>query len=240
MSFDWTPDRHRAFALVFLCALVLVLTEPIVFRGQVATPVDLHASFASVDDPQSTHQLPYLQDIVRVFIPKLDLHFHSDHAGWNSTWNPHTQLGKPSSHFGGYSKAYPLTYCLSFLTTNPYRLHALLSVVTVFLMTLFAFFLLLELGLHPAAALVGAVGIGLNTRNAYWFGFAQFLAWVAWSMAIMWLSLRLIKQWRPLTFLGLAFSCYCLAIGARHQAVIRMAYLVVPFVLLMIMLHRKT
>jgi ABC-type multidrug transport system fused ATPase/permease subunit len=56
----------------------------------------------------------------------------------------------------------------------------------------------------------------------------------------MWLSLRLVKKWCIFSFFGLVFSCYCLAIGARHQATIRMAYLVVPFIIVMVVSNRKS
>lgn len=222
-------------ALAALAFLLLVLLEPIVFRGHVAAPLENRRAFDSSEPDSRWPQMPRLADVNRYFVPKLQLHFQGDHAGWNATWNPHVQLGKPASHFGGYSKAYPITYLLSFFSTDPYRLHAWLSAVTVALLTYFSFFFLRSLSLHPAAAFVGAVGIGLNTRSAYWFGFAQFLSWAAWSIGILWLCVRLSRRSRPLDWLGLVFFCYCLLIGARHQATLRMAYLVVPFVLLIVL-----
>ena len=230
------PANHKEWpVLCLLAALVLVVAEPIVFRGHVAVPIDNRAGLYGELESSVWPQLTRLSDINRFFIPKLDLQLNGNHVGWNATWNPHIQLGKPASHFGGYSKSYPITYVLSCFTRDPYLVHSLLGLVTLALLTFGTYLFLRSLGLQSAAAFIGAVGIGLNTRSAFWFGFAQFLSWAVWCIGVMWLSVRLTRRLRLLEWLGLIFCCYCLIIGARHQATIRAAYLVVPFVLLVVL-----
>lgn len=227
-------------ALFLLGLLLLLVAAPVLLQGHVIVPLANRSHF--YDDTAASHwpELPRLADVNRQAIPMLQLHFQGDHDGWIATWNPYIQLGKPASHIGGYSKIYPLTYIVSFFTRDPYLLHTWLAIWTLALLTLFAFLFLRSIGLHPAAAFIGAVGIGLNTRSVYWLGFTLFLAWPAWSMAILWLSVRLIRRPRLSSWLGLVFCCFCMILGARHQAIIRMAYLIVPFVLSVVLVSENT
>lgn len=227
-------------ALALLALLLVSTLEPIVLRGHVAVPHD-NALELSSDRASDAPENRRFSDVNRYFVPALRHHFHGDHAAWLATWNPHVQLGKPASqHVGGYTKAYPLTYLLSLFSHDPYRLHAWLSVCLVTLLTFFSYLLFRALNLHPAASLAGAVGIGLNTRAAVIFGYAEFLATMAWSVGLMWLCLEFVQRRRLATWLAVVFVVYCLLTGSRQQAAIGASYFVVPFLLLSLFRHRDT
>ncbi len=227
-------------ALAFLALLFLLVVEPIVLRGHVTVPRDNRLTLLSPEGASAWPQLPFHSDVNFWYIPALNLHFKGDHAGWDATWDPHVQLGMPVYHSNGLCRAYPITYLLSFFTHDPYRLQTWLSVATVGLLAFFSFAFLRSLGLRPAAALLGTVGLALNTRSIFWFSSTLILAWATWSLGIMWLSVRFIRHPRLLTWLGLVFCGYSLIIGSRHQPVIRMLYLLVPFVLVALVANKRT
>ena len=101
-------------------------------------------------------------DESRAFLPELAVNLRSDCKGWLATWNPHVQLGRPSSN-SVLSRAFALTNLLSCFTSNPFLLYNALVLLTVGLTALFFLLFLRSLGLHWAACSCATLGLAFTT-----------------------------------------------------------------------------
>lgn len=210
--------------LLILC--FSVFANSVLFRGHYATPHTNSLELGLKPDRYSRA----LSDIDRFFLPELKQHLESMKEGkWIGLWDPYTQGGKPASLSGGYSPVYPVTWLLAQFTDNPYLLHTWIAIVTVGLSALFSYLAIRETGALPVAAATATVLIAFGLHNALWFGFSQFVAWIVWTMAMIWFSLRLLRKGDFLSSVGFAFAVYCALISARHQVLIQQVYFLLPF-----------
>lgn len=179
-------------------------------------------------------------DFSRQFIPRLHQQLKGDYSSWLATWDPYTELGRPVMHGGGYSPAFPVTNLLSRFHTNPHRLFTHLMMITLFLSGTFAFLLLRELHLHPAAALTGALALSLGTRSIYWITFHQFHVPICGALALLWLSLRFLRSNDRGWLVAIAFAIYCMLLAGRVQMNILLAYVLAPALLYFIVSHAES
>jgi hypothetical protein len=222
--------RWSVVAPCLLAVSTLWFLYPFVFLGHVATPTTYAESFGSDRGASSgIVEDKHLADVTSSNIPELEYHISERHRGVIATWAPNVQLGRPIYHFEGYSKANPIVQVLSLAIDDPFVLHTATSTVLIVISVCLSYWLAIALGLHPVAGLALAIGLGLNTRSAYWFGFAQFLAWPIWSVGIMLFALLGSRGRAFGAWLALAFCTYCFVIGSRSQAVIRSVYFLLPF-----------
>ena len=103
------PREWRA-AVLALTALIAVLVLPIFLRGHVVYPDDGRAQLG-LDASIAAENLGgrRLGDTSNYYVPETHHHLHGDATGWLSVWNPHVQLGRPSSrhHPTGRPRTHP-------------------------------------------------------------------------------------------------------------------------------------
>ncbi len=218
----------RALAFGVLALLVAALFAPILARGQVLFPRDNRAELGlQPPDPDATASR--FDDEANYFVPELQHHLQGDHSGWLSVWNPHVQLGRPSSHLSGLSPAFVLTRAISWFTHDPFVVYSWLASLTLLLTCLFAYLFLEALGLAPWASVCGAAGLGLGVFALYWVSFVMFLGGLCWTCAGLWLTARFVQRPSFARGLGIAFAVHALLLAAYPQQIVWSAYLLAGF-----------
>lgn len=212
---------HRA-ALGMTLLLTLVFAAPVLIEGHVLLPHD--NGFAMGVGTKSDIRMRKFDDIPNFFIPNI---WHQT-QGTGTSWNPHVELGMPVG-FGIYGQASVAVWLAALFTDDPFRIHALISLLMVVLLATFSYLYLRGEGLLPAACFIGSIGIALGTRTAYWFGFAQFLAWVAGAMALLWVVSAFVRSRNVWWFLGIVAATYFTLTTGRPQAIVKALYFLVPY-----------
>src|SRR5690606_23173314 len=125
-------EREWRAAVLALLALVAVLVLPLALRGEVVYPDDGRAQLgleaAVVPENLGGRRLG---DTSNYYVPETHHHLHGDSTGWISVWNPHVQLGRPSSHLAGVSPAYLPSRVLGWFVGDAYWFHTLLALGTI-------------------------------------------------------------------------------------------------------------
>ena len=124
---------------------------------------------------------------------------------------------------------YLITNLLSVFTRNPFALHTALVLITVALTAAFSLLFLRALGLCPAAAVCGAIGLGFTTTVSYWLSFVMFLSALCWAIALLWLITEFTRQASWLRALGIAFATYSLLLAAYPQIIILYGYIIAGY-----------
>ncbi len=225
------PLRHGHARLLLLAAL-LAFAAPVLLRGEVVFPHRNREELGLPPAPAGRPESRVFSDLSSVFVPQLHQHLNGDAAGWLSTWDPHTELGRPSLHTGGLSKAFVLTHALSWVSDDAFRVYTALALAAVAGTGLFGFELLAALGLHPAACLAGALSLALGAFVPFWLRFALFVWGICWTLALLWATTRLLERPSPLRALGLAFAVHALLLTGYPQQVVWHAWLVAGYALL--------
>jgi hypothetical protein len=224
--------RHTGFnkkyglSYLLLILLTIFLLYPLIFQNHVLLPHNNGVEMGL--QRQSPQYLRFFNDIPAFFLPKLQLHFNVYHGPARGIWNPAIECGRPAG-YGIYSQDSPIAWIARLVTADPIRLHTAIAVITLFLLVTFAFLLFKELGLHENACLLGAVGIGLGVRSAFWLGYSQFLFWVAGSLALLWLVGGYARTHSRYFLLGIIIMTYLTLMMGRPQAVIKSLYFLIPY-----------
>ncbi|MFN0245006.1 MAG: hypothetical protein ACKVWV_19145 [Planctomycetota bacterium] len=224
------PSLTKCPRLLFAAlGLVLVFFAPMWVTGSVIHP---HDNRLEVGMPPSEHA-PHrqLSDLSSVFVPDIHHQLHGDRSSWMSLWNPHVQLGRPSTHLSGLSPAFPLSRVLFLAFDDAAQAYTALVVATILLAAVFGYLLLAELGLHACACFAGASAFALGVFSTGWLTFAMFPAGICWTLAILWSVVRYTRQPSLGRGVWLAFSVYALLMTGYPQQIVWHAYVLVPFTL---------
>ena len=122
------------YSHVFALLVVILATffwRPL-FLGEVIFPHDndleLGIAVSSETDRISNRKF---SDQSSQYIPYLHHQLNGHTEAWISTWNPHVELGRPSIHVGGISKAFWLTHALSWVCKDAFRVYTWLVVFAI-------------------------------------------------------------------------------------------------------------
>ncbi|MCE9595136.1 MAG: hypothetical protein K8S98_13200 [Planctomycetes bacterium] len=223
-----TSSRVPFVALLLLLAGFLA---PLVLRGRVIFP---HGNRIEVGLPESDDGFrsnTKFRDQSAYYVPEINHHLNGDHAGWLSTWNPHVQFGRPSSHLSGFSPAFVISRVLGWFTHDAFVFYTWLAALTVVLTGLFGWLFLRALELHPWAAFAGAASLALGAFSAYWLPFVMFLGGTCWTLASAWLVVRMLEKPTLARGLGLAFCVHALLLCAYPQQIVWHGALLIAFTL---------
>lgn len=235
---------HRR-AFLALLALWAAFFAPLLARGEVIYPHDNRAEVGQLENRRSTffeervlaRFLPWvpreetrlssrrLSDESSVYVPELHQELHGDHSGWISLWNPHVQMGRPTSHVSGLSPAYPWTRLFMALTSDATRLFTWIVLFHSLLTACAAFAFLGELRLGPWARFSGAAFASLGFFPIYWLVQPMFGAGVAWTLALLWAGTKLLRAPSWSWALATAVSAWCLLLAGYPQQIVWHLYL---------------
>lgn len=225
------PREWRA-AVLALVALVAVLALPLLVRGEVVYPDDGRAQLGLEPEVVARNLGGRrLGDTSNYYVPETHHHLHGDSTGWLSVWNPHVQLGRPSSHLAGVSPAYPPARILAWFVEDAFWFHTLLALGTIAGTAAFLFLFLRALDLSPWACFAGAAGLGVGSFAVYWAPFPIFVAGLCWTAACLWLVARWLQRPSFACGAGLAFATYALLLSAYPQQIVWHAWIVGGFAL---------
>jgi hypothetical protein len=219
-------------ALIFILIVQCLYFSPILIRNQVIFPHDNSHELSVSGSPDTIRSNRKFSDQSSVYIPEINQHLNSDHRAWLSTWNPYTQLGRPTQQLSGFSRAFLLSNILSFLTNDPFWFYTLLTVFTVSLTSIFCFFFLKSIGSSPMACSSAALGLSLGVFVSYWLTFVMFISTICWSMCLLWLISRYLKHQRYTTLIGISFAVYSLLLTGFPQFVVAQIYMLTGFTLI--------
>ncbi len=225
------PHEWRNAALA-LAALFVVLVAPLFARRAVIHPDDGRAALGLEQQAVANNiGQRRLGDTSYYYVPEEHHHLHGDRTGWIAVWNPHTELGRPSSHLAGVSPAYLPTRVLGWFVDDAFWFHTLLSLATIAGTAAFQFLFLRAMGLSPWSCFTGAAGIGFGIFAIYWAPFPIFVAGLCWTSACLWLTTRWLQRPSLAVGVGLAFAVQALLLSAYPQQIVWHAWFVAPFAL---------
>lgn len=224
------PTTTKSPRLLFaVLALVLAFFAPMWVAGAVIHPHDNRLEVGLPPSERAAHR--QLSDLSSVFVPDIHHQLHGDRSSWLSLWNPHVQLGRPSTHLSGLSPAFPLSRVLFLFFDDAAQAYTALVVATILLAAVFGYLLLAELGLHACACFAGASAFALGVFSTGWLTFAMFPAGICWTLAILWSVVRFTKHASLGRGVWLAFSTYALLMTGYPQHIVWHAYFLAAFTL---------
>ena len=225
--------KHR-HAFVLFAVVYVIFFAPVIFRGEVIFPHnnDTEVGLPPAPDPARISNRKFA-DESNVFIPEINFLLNGRHRAWIGTWNPDTELGRPSQQLA-LGKAYLPVHILTFFTDDPFLLYTLAVLMTVFLSGLFMFLLMKSLDLAPLACLVAACSVSFGVYFTYWLTFNVFLTSFCWALGLMWASRLFIRKRSAPLALCVAFFSYSLFMTAYPQSIVLQAYLMVGFALVLL------
>lgn len=232
---DRAHDKHAMPAtsrpaLFALIALLVLFFAPIVLRGRVIYPHDNRVEMGiGTPDESGLPKNRQFTDQSSFYVPEIHHHLNGDHVAWLSTWNPHVELGRPSSHVSGFSPVFVVTRVLSWFTRDAFVVYTVLAILAVVGAAIFAFLWFSALGLHPWACFAGAAGLALGVFAIYWLTFAMFLWGLCWTLAIAWLVVKFLERATFARGFWIAFCVHALLLTAYPQQIVWHGYLLVLF-----------
>ena len=222
-------------ALLLLVGVFVLHFSRILFFGEIIFPHDNAIEAGSRESETSPRIFNRkFSDESRAFLPELAVNLRSDCKGWLATWNPHVQLGRPSSN-SVLSRAFALTNLLSCFTSNPFLLYNALVLLTVGLTALFFLLFLRSLGLHWAACSCATLGLAFTTPLSYWLCFIMFVSAICWPVCLLWLITEFTRKPSWPIALGLTFATYCLLLTSYPQVTVLSAYIIGIYTLIRIL-----
>ena len=228
-----TTMRDSQAFLLLLLALAAFLWAALA-PGQAIFP---HANDRELGAPAPTTSGPgpassrKHSDASSQFVPELQHHLRDGRARGPSLWNPHVELGRPTAQVSAISPAFWPTRVLGWLSSDAFRVYTLLAALAIAGSSVFSMLLLRAEGVHPAAALAGALGIGLGVFTTYWATYALFVFGIAWTFAWLWLNRRLLDQRDPVAALGVVIVVQALLLSGYPQQIVWHAIFVVVYTL---------
>jgi len=228
-----TRPPARLLSLATLAGTLAVLCFPLIFRGEVIFPHEnrLEVGLAPCADPEVRINR-VLSDHPMAFVPELNEQLRGDRSGWIATWTPHVELGRPTAHVSGFSRAFVVTRLLALGSSDPLRVYTWLALLAIGLTAVFGWLLFAELGLRPAAGLTGALGLSAGLFMTARTTFVMFLWGVCWTVALLWLSAGFLRRPRLAFGLGVAFCVHAMFLTAYPQQIVWHGYLLGGFALL--------
>jgi len=218
-----------ALALLITCQVTLLATTGLPWR----TVVFPHGNSLEVGaGPEAEVGLVNnrkFSDQSSSFIPVLREQLQGNRSRWISTWNPHEQLGRPLPQLSGTGKAYPLTHAFSLFVSDPLRLYSLLFLATLMMSGLFMLLFLRELSLLPIACFVGAMGVSFSVYFLYWATFLLTVSGICWTIALLWLITKFLRDGSFLSAVGVSFCVYALLLSGYPQHVVLFGYLLLVY-----------
>ena len=229
---DAPPLLSYARARWVLVATLVAVFAPLLFRGHVAFPHDNRPEVGLPEEEvEGRRSNRAFTDHSHAFLPELHEQLNGDSAGWISTWTPHVEMGRPTAHVSGFSRAYLPTNVLAWFCDDALVAYTVLVLLAILLTGLFGLALFEELGLEPSAGLLGALGLATGQFAVSRISFAMFVWGVCWSVAILWLVTAFLRRPRATYGLGLAFSIHALFLTAYPQQIVWLAYMIAGYVL---------
>lgn len=236
-------SSRRAF--LALLAAWFAFFAPLLLRNEVVFPHDNRAELGVVESRRSTffdepllgRFLPWVardelrlstrrtSDVSSVYVPELHHELHGDASSWISLWNPHVQMGRPTSHVSGLSPAYLPTRALAWLTDDALRLFTWIVLFHSLLTACAAFAFLGELGLSPWARFAGGAFASLAFFPVFWLVQPMFGAGVAWTLVVFWAGTRFLRAPSASAALVTAFGAWCLLLAGYPQQIVWHAWL---------------
>lgn len=217
----------RRLALLLLGATLVALFLPLFLRDHVAYPSDnalevglVAPEAADADEDGSSP----LTDASHFYVPTLHQQLRGNASGWISTWDPHSELGRPSFQLYGLGKAFLLTRVFAWFSDDALTVYTWSAVTAVVLTCLFGFLLLEALGLHPLACLTGALGLGIGGLAFSAFCFTLFLWGRCWETALFWSVTTFLRRPTLARGLAVAFFTHALLLTGYPQSIVWLAY----------------
>lgn len=220
-------------ALGVVVAGWLLLFAPNLFSGHVIAAHDnrleLGLAGPAPEDSSASGSSRKLSDQSSIFIPALHQQLRGDSSGWLALWNPHTQLGRPTAHVSGFSRAYPILRIIAWFTDRPYVAYTALAALATLIGSGLGFGLFRELGLQPAASAFGGLLLGVGVFSCFWLSFAMFLWGVCWTTGLLWGVARFTDEPSAGSALAIAFCSYLLLLSGYPQQIVWHGYAVAGF-----------
>ncbi len=221
----------RRSALGLVIGVWLVFFEPVWWRGFAIAAHDNRLELGLPALPDAALASRALSDQTSVTLPELAHQLRGARSGWLATWNPHTELGRPSIHVAGFSRAYFLTRLLGLFSGDALRVYTAQVALHSAGAAGFGFALFAALGLAPAACAIGALGLSLGIFSAHWLCFGMFLAGICWTAGLLLAIARFARRPTPASALGAAFCSHALLLSAYPQQIVWHAWLAAGFAL---------
>jgi len=226
---------HR-LAQSLLLGVLLVFFSPVLLGGRILLNHDLGREIGALDQPGERRLANRLSDDqTSTYLPELQVHLTGERSGWLTTWNPHVELGRPTGHLSGFSRAFLPTHVLAFLTSDARVAYGWLVVLATVLSAVFGYGFLRSLSLAPAACLLGGLGFALNVWAVHRVNAVMFLWGGCWTLALLWATVRLVERVTWPRMLAVAFGVHALVLTAYPQQVVWHAYFLVGFALVRIL-----
>ncbi len=226
---DSAPREWRA-AILALVAMIVVLVLPLLARGEVVYPDDGRTQLGLETETVARNLGDRrLGDVSNYYVPEAHHHLHGDSTRWMSVWNPHVELGRPSSHLAGVSPAYLPARVLGWFVHDAFWFHTWLALGTIAATAAFLFLFLRAIDLSAWACFAGAAGLATGSFALYWAPFPIFTAGLCWTAACLWLVARWLRRPTIAVAIGLAFSTYALLLSAYPQQIVWHAWIVAGF-----------
>ena len=221
---------HR-HALLLLAVVLLAYFGPPLLRGEVIFAHDNRVEMGLPAIPDGDRiSSRKLSDQSSVYIPSLQIQLGGEHEGWISTWNPHPELGRPTYHVSGFSKAFLLTHLYSWFSDDAFVVYTWLAISAVSLSTFFGYGLLRSLRLHPAACAAGALWLGMGITVVFWLTFVMLIWGICWTLALLWGVTVFLRRPGWPCWLGISFSVHALFMTGYPQHIVWQGYLLSGYV----------
>lgn len=220
--------------LIVYCLLLLGLTSPYLFFGEVAAPhkqyvevgaIDTLAHNAGTNLQSEKIENRKFNDYINAYIPEISAHLKGPRSGWLTLWTDKNELGRPTYQISGFSSAYLPSWIVAHLTDSPWRFITTLSLLTCFLAGAFLILFCREVDLNPIAGLIAGSSLAASPLFMYWLTFPMFPAVWCWSAGALWAVTRLSRKPDLLGWSVLAFSAYSLLMTAYPQPAVFHAYI---------------
>jgi hypothetical protein len=221
---------RNAFCFVLLVQLLFFLSYPlggnVIFSNDNALESGVHG----LTGRERIEKKGY--DLTTFIVPALEQQLNSNSSAWLATWDPHPEFGRIILHVKAVTRAFLITNALSMFTDNPFVLYTLLTVTTVMLMGIFMFMFLREIGLHPLACAISAVGFSLGNMTIGYLIQISFISTLCWTICLLWLVTKFIDKRTPAVCVGISFAVYSLFMSGFLQYMIVNAYLIVGYTII--------
>lgn len=209
-------------AWLFLALALLAFFAPMLLRGHVVFPHDNALQVGLGGDGSGDGEASNLRfsDQSSFYVPELAAHLAAPRSGWIATWTDDVEMGRPLTHLSGLSPAYPPTWCLMAVCSDPFAIYTWLFALTVAATACFAFLFFRALDVDPWVSAVGACCAAFGVPVLYWSSFLMYASGIAWTFALLWLVTRTVEKPSAVRLLGIAAACYALLLSGYPQHIV--------------------
>jgi hypothetical protein len=225
---------HYQNALLIYLIFFSTFIVPYSFRGEIIAP---HLQDLEIAAPLKSQSIYFenrkFTDFSHAYIPEISGIQEDKKSGILTLWNSANELGRPFYHLSGFSPAYPLSWLLSKITSDPFEFITILTLGLCFTSGLFVLALCRELELVPIAGVIAASSLATSPLFMYWLTFPMFPAVWCWSAGVTYSIVRLARKRELWVWTILVFSIYSLLMTAYPQAIIFNGYIIGGYGLLL-------